>query len=61
MGDLTELELQNIRHLIVGYETSHNKMTSYAKKAEDAGIRQFFDKAAQDALNNKQTLMQYLG
>lgn len=61
MTDLTELELQNLRHLITGYETSHDKMTSYAKEATDENVKQFFNKAAQSALDNKQTLMKFLG
>ena len=61
MGELTELELQNIRHLITGYETSYDKMTTYAQEVSDPQFKQFFDKAAQDATNNKQTLMRFLG
>jgi hypothetical protein len=61
MGELTELELQNIRHLITGYETSYDKMTTYAQEVSDQQFKQFFDKAATDAANNKQTLMQFLG
>lgn len=61
MTDLTELELQNLRHLIMGYETSHDKMTSYAQQVSDQNVQQFFNKAAQSALDNKQTLMKFLG
>lgn len=61
MADLTELELQNLRHLINGYETSHDKMVSYAEEASDQQIKMFFDKAAKSAQDNKQTLMKFLG
>ncbi|MCR5704744.1 MAG: hypothetical protein K6G85_08980 [Eubacterium sp.] len=61
MTDLTELELQNIRHLITGYETSYDKMTEYAEKASDKNLQQFFNKSAQSALDNKQELMRFLG
>lgn len=61
MTDLTELELQNLRHLIMGYETSYDKMTNYANEVTDQNLKQYFNKAAQDALNNKQTLMKFLG
>ncbi len=61
MTDLTELELQNIRHLITGYETSYDKMTDYAEKTTDQNLQQFFNKAAQSAQDNKKTLMQFLG
>ena len=61
MGELTELELQNLRHLIAGYETSYDKMTTYAQEVSDPQFKQFFDNAANDAKNNKMTLIQYLG
>ncbi len=47
MSNLSELELQNLRHLIGGYETSHCKMNAYAQQS-------------QDAMQNKQDLMQFL-
>ena len=61
MADLTELELQNLRHLITGYETSYEKMNTYAQEATDKQVQQFFDKAAKSAQDNKKTLMQFLG
>ena len=30
MDELSVLDLQNLRHLIGGYETSHKKMMEYA-------------------------------
>ena len=38
MSNLSELELQNLRHLIGGYETSHCKMNAYAQDAQDVVI-----------------------
>ena len=35
MSNLSELELQNLRHLIGGYETSHCKMNAYAQQSQD--------------------------
>ena len=61
MSDLTELELQNLRHLIMGYDNSHCKMTAYASQATDPQIKQFFQKSAQSAMQTKQQLMQLLG
>lgn len=60
MSDLSELELQNLRHLIGGYDVSHCKMTEYAKNATDQTVRQFFQKSAQSAMENKQQLMRFL-
>ena len=48
MTDLTELDIQNLRHLIVGFETNHCKMQEYAKKATDPKVQQFFQKSAPD-------------
>ena len=53
------MDLQNLRHLIGGYETSHKKMMEYASGASDPQIKQFFQKSAQSAMQNKQQLMQF--
>ena len=62
-GVLTEisiLDLQNLRHLISGYSTTHCKMTDYASKAEDPEIKKLFQEAADSAMKNKQELMKFL-
>ena len=71
MDELSVLDLQNLRHLIGGYETTHCKMENYAQEAtdpqmmeyasgaSDPQIRQFFQKSAQSAMQNKQQLMQF--
>ena len=56
MDELSVLDLQNLRHLI---ETSHKKMMEYASGASDPQIKQFFQKSAQSAMQNKQQLMQF--
>lgn len=60
MAELSELDLQNLRHLIGGYETTHSKMTDYASQASDQSVKQFFQKSAQSAMESKQQLMQFL-
>lgn len=60
MADLTQIELQNIRHLIGIHETSYQKLNTYASQAVDPQIKQMFTKSAQDALNTKQKLMSFL-
>ena len=60
MADLTQVELQNLRHLIGAHETSYQKLNTYASQAVDPGIKQMFTKSAQDALNTKQKLMSFL-
>lgn len=60
MADLTQVELQHLRHLIGAHETAYDKLNAYATQAQDAQIKQMFAKSAQDALNTKQKLMGFL-
>ena len=50
MNQISELDLQNLRHLIGGFDTTHCKMEEYASKATDAQVKQFFQKSAQISL-----------
>lgn len=60
LANLTQVELQNLRHLIGAHETSYQKLNTYASQAVDPQIKQLFTKSAQDALNTKQKLMSFL-
>lgn len=60
MANLSELELQNLRHLIGGYDTTHCKMKEYASASTDPKIKQFFEKGAKSAMDNKSQLMKFL-
>ena len=60
MHEISELDLQNLRHLIGGFTTTQCKMQAYAQQAVDPGVKQFFQKAAQSAMESKQQLMQFL-
>lgn len=60
MADLTQTELQNLRHLIGAHETAYKKLNTYASQVVDPQIKQMFTKSAQDALNTKQKLMSFL-
>lgn len=60
MTNISELDLQNLRHLISGFDTTHCKLQEYAKEATDTKIKQFFEKGAQSAMENKQQLMKFL-
>ena len=46
MHEISVLDLQNLRHLIGGYTTTHCKMTDYASQ--------------NSAMKNKQELMRFL-
>ncbi len=60
MANISDLELQNLRHLIGGYDTTHCKMKEYAQAATDEKVKQFFEKGAKSAMENKQQLMKFL-
>ena len=60
MANISELDLQNLRHLIGGYDNMHCKMKAYSEMTTDPKIKQFFAKSAQSAMENKQTLMTFL-
>ena len=42
MANLSELDLQNLRHLMGGYDVTHCKMKEYAECASDTKVKQFF-------------------
>ena len=60
MANLSELDLQNLRHLMGGYDTTCCKLKEYANCAQDPQIKQVFEKGAKSAMDNKQTLMKFL-
>ena len=60
MTEISVLDLQNLRHLIGGYDTTHCKMTDYANQAQDPQVKQLFQDAANSAMKNKQDLMRFL-
>ena len=54
MQEISVLDLQNLRHLIGGYTTTHCKMTDYASQAQDPEVKKIFQDAADSAMKNKQ-------
>ena len=60
MTEISELELQNLRHLIGGFDTAHCKLREYANCATDQKVKNFFEKGAQTAMQNKEQLMKFL-
>ena len=54
MANLSELELQNLRHLIGGYDTTKCKMQDYASTTQDPQLKQFFEQGAKGAAQNKE-------
>lgn len=60
MAEISILDLQNLRHLIGGYETTHCKMTDYANQTQDAEVKKLFQDSADCAIKSKQELMKFL-
>ena len=60
MSEISILDLQNLRHLIGGYNTTHCKMTEYASQAQEQEKKKLFQDAADSAMKNKQELMKFL-
>ena len=60
MQNLTELEVENLRHLIGGHATIINKLEQYAD-VYGSTTETNATKDAQDARNTKQQLMTFLG
>ena len=48
MNEISELDLQNLRHLIGGFDTTHCKMDEYARQATDAQVCLLYTSDAAD-------------
>ncbi len=57
---ITEMELQNLRHLIMEHENVSCKMSCYAQDSTTPEFKQYFEKAARTADDTKQQLMTFL-
>ena len=60
MANLSQIELQNLRHFILSSSIENTKLTSYSSSSIDPQVKQLFTKATQDSLNTKETLMTFL-
>ncbi len=60
MSQLSQVELQNLRHLIGAHDTAWQKLQTYAQQATDPQVKSYFQKSAQDAQQTKQQLMSFL-
>ena len=60
MGNLNQVELQNLRHLIGAHCTIEKKLEFYSKQCTDPTLKNMLAKDAQDAKINKEKLMFFL-
>ena len=59
--NLSQVELQNLRHLIGAHSTAEKKLRFYASQTQDAQVRQMFEQSAQSAMDTHKKLMSFLG
>ena len=60
MSKLSEVELSNLRHMLIFGEVDEAKNQEYANQATTPEVKQFFQSAATGARQNRQTLMKFL-
>ena len=60
MSQITELELQNLRHLIMNSDNTYAKMSDYAKNTTDPMFKEYFEKSAQNSKEIRKQLMDFL-
>ena len=56
LTNISQQELQNLRHLIDNHKTMVAKLSDYASKCQDTQIKQMFTQAAQSAQTTVQQL-----
>lgn len=60
MSNLSEIELSNLRHMLIFGQVDQQKNQDYANAAEHQEVKQFFQDAATGSQKNYQTLMNFL-
>jgi len=56
LNNLTQIELQNLRHIIDEHKTMAAKLSEYASRCNDQQVKQMFQQAAQSAQTTVQQL-----
>lgn len=56
LTNVSQQELQNLRHIIDSHKTMVAKLNDYASRCQDAQIKQMFTQAAQSAQTTVQQL-----
>ncbi len=60
MPNLTNIELDSLREIIMEETLAASKFAAYAQTATDASLKSYLSKAAQEASRNVQNLRQFL-
>lgn len=57
---LTQMELQNLRHIIGAHDNATQKLQEFANQCQDPQLKQMLQQSEQSAQNTKQQLMSFL-
>ena len=57
--NLTQLELQTLRHLIGAHENAEKKLNFYSEQCSDQQAQQMFKQSAQSASQTRQKLLTF--
>ncbi len=60
MTDLTKIELQRIKQIVLENENKYQKVNFYLTQIKDVQIQQLLNNIAQDSLNTKQQFISFL-
>lgn len=60
MTDLTRIELQRIKQIVLENENKYQKVNFYLTQIKDVQIQQLLNNIAQDSLNAKQQFISFL-
>ena len=60
MTDLTKIELQRIKQIVLENENKYQKVNFYLTQIKDMQIQQLLNNIAQDSLNTKQQFISFL-
>jgi len=61
MSNLNQSELNSIREVVGGHQTSACKLEDYANMCTDPNIKQMFSQGSKDAKKNAQDLINMIG
>lgn len=59
MTDLTKIELQRIKQIVLENENKYQKVNFYLTQIKDVQIQQLLNNIAQDSLNTKQQFISF--
>ncbi len=60
MSDITKVELQHIKQIVLENDNKYQKINYYLTQIKDVQIQQLLNNIAQDSLNIKQQFISFL-